>query len=107
MAYFALEGEEVDGRKGKITENQVDKEGDLEEYRVCPATKATESSDDKYHGLGQGKGDNKETQGEDDKCSSRKSYISQRSTVVNGSGGNLLHSVQPIFWEIRQSYLTS
>jgi hypothetical protein len=59
MAYFALEGEEVDGRKGKIPEHQVGKESSLEEFRVRPTTNATESSDDKYHGVGQGKIDNK------------------------------------------------
>ena len=66
MADFALEGDEVDGTKGKIPEHQIDTEGALEELRVRPATDAAESSDDEYHGLGRGKRDkNKEAQGED------------------------------------------
>jgi len=59
VADFALEGEEVDDAEGKIPEHQAGKEGALVELRVRPAADAAESSDDKYHGLGQGKGDKK------------------------------------------------
>lgn len=82
-ADFALEGEEVDGGKGKIPEHQADKEGALVELRVRPATDAAESSDDEYHGLGQGgKSDGMEEAQGKDNTPSAKLYIGQPLSMV-------------------------
>ena len=54
-ADFALEGEEVDDAEGKVPEHEAGEEGALVELRIRPAPDAADSSDDEYHGLGQGK----------------------------------------------------
>jgi len=82
VADFALEGEEVDDGKGKIPEHQASKEGALVELRVCPATDAAESSDDEYHGLGQGKRDKKRRGARKRQHSIYEIYIGQPLSMV-------------------------
>lgn len=78
VADFALEGEEVDDAEGKIPEHEACEEGALVELRVYPAPDAAESSDDEYHGLGQGKRDKEEAQRKKDESRCRrKLYIGQ------------------------------
>jgi hypothetical protein len=78
VADFALEGEKVDDAEGKIPEHEAGEEGALVELRVRPAPDAAESSDDEYHGLGQGKRERKKRRKEKDKSPcKRKLYIGQ------------------------------
>ena len=82
VADFALEGEEVDDAKGEIPEHQAGKEGALVELRVRPAADAAESSDDKYHGLGQGKRDKKRRGARKRQLSMYAIYIRQPLSMV-------------------------
>lgn len=97
VADFALEGEEVDDAEGKIPEHEACEEGALVELRVYPAPDAAESSDDEYHGLGQGKREiKKRRKGKRTSLDVGGNYIS--ASRCQWEEGKLLHLVQPAWF---------